>query len=140
MQAVLALYSSAYIEKINSSGSASYDLNLTGTVLDSGDGVTHIIPISDGYVIGSCIKHIPLAGRDITKFIMQMLRDRGENILPEDMLQVSKEIKEKYTYLSSGNLEKEFQKFDTRQENGDPSKKFKKHEFISSTNGQVRKY
>lgn len=136
VQAVLALYSSAYIEKINSSGSASYDLNLTGTVLDSGDGVTHIIPISDGYVIGSCIKHIPLAGRDITKFIMQMLRDRGENILPEDMLQVSKEIKEKYTYLSSGNLEKEFQKFDTRQENGDPSKKFKKHEFISSTNGQ----
>jgi actin-related protein 3 len=133
----MALYSSAYIEKINNGGVASYDLNLTGTVLDSGDGVTHIIPISDGYVIGSCIKHIPLAGRDITKFIMQMLRDRGESILPEDLLQVSKEIKEKYTYLSSGNLEKEFQKFDTRQENGDPSRKFKKHEFISQTNGQV---
>jgi len=42
----------------------SYEL--TGTVIDSGDGVTHCIPIADGYVIGSCIKHIPLAGRDIT--------------------------------------------------------------------------
>ena len=29
-------------------------------------GVTHIIPVADGYVIGSCIKHIPLAGRDST--------------------------------------------------------------------------
>jgi actin-related protein 3 len=43
---------------------------LTGTVVDSGDGVTHVIPIADGYCIGSCIKHIPLAGRDITKFFM----------------------------------------------------------------------
>lgn len=36
---------------------------LTGTVIDAGDGVTHIIPVAEGYVIGSCIKHIPLAGR-----------------------------------------------------------------------------
>ena len=40
---------------------------LTGTVIDSGDGVTHVIPVAEGYVIGSCIKHIPLAGRDITQ-------------------------------------------------------------------------
>ena len=39
--------------------------NLTGTVIDSGDGVTHVIPVVDGYVIGSCIKNIPLAGKDI---------------------------------------------------------------------------
>ena len=36
---------------------------LTGTVVDAGDGVTHIIPVAEGYVIGSCIKHIPIAGR-----------------------------------------------------------------------------
>lgn len=41
--------------------------------MDSGDGVTHVIPVADGYVIGSCIKHIPLAGRDITAFIQQLL-------------------------------------------------------------------
>jgi actin-related protein 3 len=29
---------------------------LTGTVVDSGDGVTHVIPVADGYVLGSCIR------------------------------------------------------------------------------------
>ena len=49
---------------------------MTGTVIDSGDGVTHVIPVAEGYVIGSCIKHIPIAGRDITYFIQQLLRER----------------------------------------------------------------
>jgi len=40
-------------------GSIQEKLGLTGTVIDSGDGVTHIIPIKDGYVIGPAIKHIP---------------------------------------------------------------------------------
>ena len=34
---------------------------LTGVVVDSGDGVTHIVPICDGFVLGSNIKHIPIA-------------------------------------------------------------------------------
>jgi actin-related protein len=34
--------------------------------------VTHCIPVADGYVIGSCIKHIPIAGRDITYFVQQV--------------------------------------------------------------------
>ena len=48
----------------------------SGVVIDSGDGVTHVIPVAEGYVIGSCIKHIPIAGRDITSFIQQLLRER----------------------------------------------------------------
>lgn len=47
----------------------------------------------DGFVIGSCIKHIPLAGRDITKFIMQMLKDRNEPVPMEDLRTVAKEVK-----------------------------------------------
>lgn len=66
---------------------------LTGTVIDSGDGVTHVIPVVEGYVIGSCIKHIPLAGKDITKYIQQELRERGEYVPPEDSLNIAKHIK-----------------------------------------------
>ena len=47
---------------------------LTGCVVESGHGVTHVIPVVDGFVIGSCIRTIPLAGRDITVFVQQALR------------------------------------------------------------------
>jgi actin-related protein 3 len=36
---------------------------------------------AEGYVIGSSIKHIPIAGRDITLFVQQLLRDRGDSAL-----------------------------------------------------------
>lgn len=78
---------------------AGKNASVTGTVIDSGDGVTHIIPVVEGYVIGSCIKHIPLAGRDITNFVLQQLRDRGENLNPDDALVVAKKIKEMYCYI-----------------------------------------
>lgn len=95
---------------------------------------------SDGYVIGSCIKHIPLAGRDMTKFIMQFLRDRNEPIPPEDMIQVAKKIKEKYSYVCKGNLVKEFQAFDARQEIDGVlglSKKFKQYKGVNSITKEV---
>lgn len=62
-------------------------------VIDSGDGVTHCVPVADGYVIGSCIKHIPIAGRDITYFIQQTLRDREPNLPSEQSYEVAKLIK-----------------------------------------------
>lgn len=69
VQAVLALISSSGVDK---------NVSYTGTVLDSGDGVTHIIPVVDGFIINSCIKHIPLAGSNMTAFIANILRERGE--------------------------------------------------------------
>jgi actin-related protein 3 len=59
--------------------------DLTGVVVDSGDGVTHVFPVASGYVVGSCVKHIPLAGSNITEFTMNMLKDRGEPLLSEDV-------------------------------------------------------
>jgi len=85
---------------------------VTGTVIDSGDGVTHVIPVVEGFVIGSCIKHIPLAGRDVTNFLLNMLRDRGETVLPDLALEIAKKIKEKMCYVCP-DLVKEYQKYDT---------------------------
>ena len=44
-------------------------------------------------MIGSCIKHIPIAGRDITYFIQQILREREVGIPPEQSLETAKAIK-----------------------------------------------
>jgi len=44
-------------------------------------------------VIGSCIKHIPIAGRDITYFTQQLLRDREVGIPPEQSLETAKAVK-----------------------------------------------
>ena len=91
-------------------------------------------------MIGSCIKHIPLAGRDMTKFIMQMLRDRNEPIPPEDIVQVAKKIKEKYSYVCKGDLVKEFESFDERQEADGTvklSKKFKTYKGVNSVTKEV---
>lgn len=99
--------------------------SLTGIVVDSGDGVTHVIPVADGYVIGSCIKHIPIAGRDITYFIQSLLREREFNIPPEQSLETAKAIKEKFCYICP-DIAKEFDKFDKN-----PSKCVKKYSGVN---------
>ena len=86
---------------------------MTGIVVDSGDGVTHVVPICDGYVLGSNIKHIPIAGRKITKFMMDFIRERGENIPQEDLYFATMEIKEKHGYLARDIVE-EYAKFDEK--------------------------
>lgn len=76
VQATLALYSQLCGPNSNNTELRSEDL--TGIVIDSGDGVTHAFPVADGTIIGSCVQNIPLAGRDITNFVLQELKNRKE--------------------------------------------------------------
>jgi len=115
VQAVLALAASWTSKSVT-------ERTLTGTVIDSGDGVTHVIPVAEGYVIGSCIRHIPLAGRTVTQFIQQIMRDRKEPVPPEDSLEVAKRVKEMHSYVCP-DLGKEFAKYDEK-----PEKYFKVYE------------
>jgi len=94
VQAVLALYAGVTTKNKEDSGGGDLKLEqLTGTVIDSGDGVTHVIPVVDSFVVGSCIKHIPLAGKNITRFIMEMMRERGEKYPIEDSIYLAQYIK-----------------------------------------------
>lgn len=126
VQAVLALAASWSSNKVT-------DRTLTGTVIDSGDGVTHVIPCAEGYVIGSAIKHIPLAGRDITQFVLNLMRERGEmvNVPPEDQMRVARKVKENYSYVCQ-DIVKEFRKYDT-----DPYNMFQRFTGEHSVTGRV---
>lgn len=101
VQAVLALAASWTSSKVT-------DRSLTGTVIDSGEGVTHVIPVAEGYVIGSSIKSVPIAGRDMTHFVQTLLRERGE---PDTSLKTAERIKEEFCYVSS-DIVKEFARYD----------------------------
>ena len=57
---------------------------MTGVVVDVGDGATHVVPVADGYVIGSSIKSIPIAGKDVTLFIQQLMRVCYLLLSPQD--------------------------------------------------------
>ncbi|XP_052248794.1 actin-related protein 3 isoform X2 [Dreissena polymorpha] len=123
VQAVLALAASWTSRQVG-------ERTLTGTVIDSGDGVTHVIPVAEGYVIGSCIKHIPIAGRDITYFIQQLLREREVGIPPEQSLETAKAIKERFSYVCP-DIAKEFAKYDQ-----EPSKWMKTFEGLNAISKQ----
>ena len=149
VQATLALYAqiankNPEDEESKAGGAGAADLSdiseMTGTVIDSGDGVTHVFPVCDGYVISSCVKHIPLAGRDITAYTLQSLRDRGEKFVAGDSNEIAAKIKEKYGYVCKDVL-KEFSSFDAKKTDDGTGKlvqsaKFKK--FVHKTlNGNM---
>jgi actin-related protein len=71
----------------------------TGVVVEIGDGVAHIVPIYDGFVLPS-IQRINLAGRDLTDYLIQILSERGLHLTTGTEREIAKDIKEKLCYVA----------------------------------------
>lgn len=72
----------------------------TGIVLDSGDGVSHAVPVYEGFAMPSAIRRIDVAGRDVTEHLQVLLRKAGAVFHTSAEKEVVRLIKEKSCFVA----------------------------------------
>uniref|UniRef100_A0A1A9X5A3 Actin, cytoplasmic n=1 Tax=Glossina brevipalpis TaxID=37001 RepID=A0A1A9X5A3_9MUSC len=85
VQAILSLFSTG---------------NLTGLALDSGEGITNIVPVYEGYALNYAINKLNLAGKDLNEYLMRLINQRGYSLSSTTEKELVRDMKETMCYVS----------------------------------------
>jgi actin-related protein 2 len=85
IQAILALYSQGLT---------------TGIVVDAGDGVTHLVPVYEGYLEPTLVHRINLAGRHVTEHLTKLLVGAGHPLNAQADQETVREVKQRLCYVA----------------------------------------
>ncbi|XP_039091277.1 actin-85C-like [Hyaena hyaena] len=72
----------------------------SGTTVESGEGMTYVVPVIDGCPLPQSTVQVDLAGQDLTMFLLQLLTRSGHSLVTTGELEYIRSIKEQYCYVA----------------------------------------
>jgi len=90
IQAVMSLYSAG---------------RTTGLVVDAGDGVSHTVPVFEGFSLPHAVEKMEIAGRVLTNYMQKLLLENGESFTSAAEIQIVRDIKEKHAFVAQNYAE-----------------------------------
>ena len=92
----------------------------TGLVVDSGDGVSHTVPVFEGFSIPHAVEKMEIAGRVLTEWLQKLLVNHAaESFTSSAEKEIVKNIKEELCYVAQ-NFDEESKAAQASSENDKP--------------------
>jgi len=85
IQAVMSLYSAG---------------RTTGLVVDAGDGVSHTVPVFEGFSLPHAVEKMEIAGRVLTEYLQKLLLEAGHSFTSAAEIQIVRDIKENLCFVA----------------------------------------